>query len=383
MATLKITSDMDSGPFNKGVDKMQTRTKRFATQLKGIRNSMAGAFSAAVLIGAAKRAIEFGSTLTDLSKQSGLTTDQFQALEIMAIRAGVPIEKLRAAMLKLNVVMGQAKAGMKTYVDLFQRAGVTTEELNTLDPAQIFERLAQTAATASAGSSELGAVLELLGTRSAGQLKEVFEELNKKGLEPSIANFKALGKIIDENTLKSLDETADQIKIVERDITGFIGKGIAGIKDLAAAAGRATIGFEIESTANRAKGGGLTGKAGLAADVSAAAISVAKELDGIQDSQLSAKQKDRDEQSVADDKAVDAQKTITDLVQQRAKAKVGKLSSDRLAKIGGFLGGSASPVVNAPMDKLTNIQLQVLAEMKRNPQETARALRSIGTLGSV
>ena len=183
---------MAKNSIDKGVKSAKASFKKFSTSVKtaagkmkaafrGINSMVGGLFagvSIAALVSLTKETIAFGSAITDLAKQSGLSTDQFQALEIAALNAGVSQEKIRTAMAKLNVVMGQAKSGMKTYVDLFDKVGISQEQLNALEPAEVFELLAKTMSEAQRGSVEFGAALEILGTRSGAQLIEVMEEIN-------------------------------------------------------------------------------------------------------------------------------------------------------------------------------------------------------------
>jgi len=383
MPTLDFNTRMNSKPVTRGLDKIESRTKKFSRQLKSLGGVMAGAFSAAAVTGLIRKTIDYGSTLSDLAKQSGLSTDEFQALERMAIKAGVPVEKIRTAMMKLNVVMGQAKSGMKTYTDLFTKAGITTRELNTLNPAQMFERLAQNMASAERGSKEFGAGLELLGTRSAGQLIEVFERLNEKGLAATIAEFKRLNKILDTDTVKALDDAKDSIELFTQDVTVFTGKLLTDWRTLIDRAKTFRDVFGKKAAGGREKT--LTGLAGAFNPVNLvkSAVSAHKELDSViakRDAKEAVAQRKREKSGEV---ALDVAKQMTAETTKQAAVKGSKIATDRLAKIGGFLGGSAAPVANTPMDKLNSTQTEMLNELKRNPQEIANALKGMGSLESV
>lgn len=216
MAEIRATTKLDSRGFEVGAGKMKKSIGGLSSSLKMLGGNIAAAFSVGAIVNLARQTIAFGSTISDLANQAGLTTDQFQALELTALEAGVSQDKIRTAMSKLNVVMGQAKRGMKTYVDLFKEVGITQEELIQMDPAQVFERLASTMANAKRGSSEFGAALEILGTRSGAQLIEVFQKLDKEGLDGLVNKFKATGEIIDSSIIKNLDQAEDTLQRFQR-----------------------------------------------------------------------------------------------------------------------------------------------------------------------
>lgn len=229
MSTLRARTELNANGFNQGVGKMQNRVRTFQTQLKSMAGTMAAAFSVTIVAQAARSVMQWGSALTDLAAQSRLTTDEIQTLEVASLRAGVGTEKIRTVMSKLSVVIGQAKSGMKTYVDLFDKIGVSQSELAKMNTRQVLERVASAFTEAEAGSIAYGASLELLGTRSGAQLQEVLEDLANVGLDGMIKREKEAGTILEEEMLQRLDDLEDRLQLATRQtkvIAAEIGVGL-------------------------------------------------------------------------------------------------------------------------------------------------------------
>jgi len=223
MAELRVNSKLDSTGFESGINNMSRSVQGFGSQLKNIAGGFGLAFGGAALIGMARKVTRLGSDLTDMATQAGLTTEEFQVFEFMARKAGVSADKIRSAMGRLNVVMGQAQGGMKRQVDLLQLVGVAQEDISKLKTTQVLERVAQTMATATRGSEEFGAAVEILGTRTGIQLTEVLQELAEKGFAKAGEEAKKAGAIMDDELAQKLDKVEDNAIELERALTATLG----------------------------------------------------------------------------------------------------------------------------------------------------------------
>ena len=218
MATIRAKSELDSRGFKKGTDKMKGSVKSFQGGLGKLKVAMASAFAVVGIVRSLRALTMFGSTLSDLANQSGLTTDQFQALELASLKAGVSQEKIRTVTSKLAVTLGQAKTGMKTYVDLFDKAGISFKEVQNMDMAGAIQKLSEAFTEAEPGTVEYGAILELLGTRSGAQMKEVLASIAEETLPGLTQKFRESGDVIDSNMIKQLDSAEDSIQLFSRRI---------------------------------------------------------------------------------------------------------------------------------------------------------------------
>ena len=214
--TLEAMLKMDNKQFKAGMRDSEGQAKKLQTNLAGVGRAIGAAFSVTAIASATRSIIRIGSEITDLAAQAGLTTDEFQALEHAAIKAGVAPDIFRTTMNKLSVVMGQAQAGMKTYIDLFARVGIEANELKNMSIQDVFTRIAKTMSESERGSVEFGAALELLGTRSGGKLVEVMERINQIGFKGLIDDAKEAGTLIEEDVLKQLDDLEDRLQVAKK-----------------------------------------------------------------------------------------------------------------------------------------------------------------------
>lgn len=413
MAEVRIKSNLDSSGFRAGMAGMKKEVKGFGGQLGQMKGIIAGAFGAGAIIALGRSVLQLGSTLSDLATQSGLTTDELQALEIAAIRAGTAPEKIRTVFSKISVVLGQAKSGMKTYVDLFDKIGISQEEVARLDTAGAFELIAKKMAVATQGSVEYGAALEILGTRSGAQLIEVLREVADIGLQGMIDKSKEAGQIMDAELIQKLDELEDKLQLTARQVkvgfagafdvlataiqnaSGFLGgltrkmdltKGLLPqILKLDLKGGVAGFRSNAEEDAVRAavRAGDAAQKErlkGEAADRQVAALKVKDEerLDKVR-----AKQRDKaikeneafnktqtamlDKEDKAADRIAKKKETAAERIAKLQEKTVSIQAADRLAKIGGSLGGRINPQVRvaeaqAALIKETNAILKGLAK---------------------
>jgi len=230
-ARIKGEVSLDGRKAKVALQQSKNEAQKFKAQMQSVGRSIGAAFSVGVITTWARRATQLGSEMSDLALQSGLTTDEYQALELAMIRAGVSGEKMRTAMSRINITMGQAQRGMKTYIDLYAEMGISQEEIARSSPAEILQKIAEAMTNAERGSSAYGAALELLGSRSAAQLTEVMEQLANEGLQSMIDKGKEAGEIIDQELIKQLDQLEDQIQITQRQLTLSLGTALIETKN--------------------------------------------------------------------------------------------------------------------------------------------------------
>jgi len=402
MAEIRATTKLDSKGFEVGTKKMKSSLEKLTSKLKGMSGMLAGAFGVGALTGAVKETIAFGSELTDLAAQAGITTDQLQALEIAAINAGVAPAKIRTAFSKLNVVMGQARRGMKTYIDLFEEVGITQEDVARMSPVEVFEELARVLSVAENGSASFGAALEILGTRSGAQLIEVFKKINNDGLDQMIKKGKAAGQIMSEDLVNSLDQTADALEQLKRNAKVLTGKAVGGLsgffKDVAtffAAQKKGIMSIELIQQKNDVKN---EQRRKEEAKKEAQRIAEEKRRQAEKDEAMK-KQVEKsfdeavklaDQQEAEEEKKAKAKlkkeealaKKIADAKKRFAGLEVSAtgVEADRLARIGGSFGGAVSPELQIArqqldLDKKRNDFLSNLApEIRRALEESGGLL---------
>ena len=231
MVEVKAKSSLDPKGFDSGVDKMGKKVGKFEKQLGGLKGKIGAAFSIGAIAITTRQSIAFASELTDLSTALNLTTDEFQGLEVAALKAGLAKEKVRGIVTKLGIALGQAKEGVGTYVDAFVNMGISADRFNQMSVPETLEAIAETVVNAGEGSVELSSAWEILGARSGPALKEVLLEISNVGFVGLIDKAKEAGDVIDGSLLKRMDELEDRLQIGQRRIKVYALEGIGFLQD--------------------------------------------------------------------------------------------------------------------------------------------------------
>ena len=442
MDEIRSRSTLDSSNFQAGAKKMKREVGGVKDSLKGMKGMIAGAFSVGAVVAFTKNVIDLGSHISDMALQAGLTTDEFQALEMASIEAGVSADKVQTAMAKINVVLGQAKRGMKTYVDLFEEIGISQEQLANLNTKEALQAVAKAMDEAEQGSTQFGAALEIIGTRSGAKMLEVLQRINREGLDQLIAKGKEAGMIMEEDLVKKLDSAADKLAIFERTAQSTFATWAAGLAEAVEQLAEFVAGFsegvfkdgikldivtpwgQLREFKNAYKEGmkavGTGDRARTDAKIAekkALEEKQQREADRLADKQAAEQKKREQEQAAAaekqswdnlgkgrvdlfdhleqQEKMAKAEKAkAVELAEKKDKDEwnqvnkgldqinaaqnnvtdFGSIMADRLARIGGQVGGASSPALRIAQRQIA-IQEQIARILQEHPQKIAERLK--------
>ncbi len=176
-----LEKGLDTGHLSKALDKVfdssritmlrmgEERLRIFGSALEplgaaGIAAGVGiGAFYAAMEM--ASKSVEFATELQHLSDKLGVTTEQVQRFDYVFAAAGIPIDKGREALQRLNEIFGQAQSGVlrPQSMKAFQALGFTQDQLLKFHSVSDF-LAALPAAMARAGSAaEQAGIAKRLG----------------------------------------------------------------------------------------------------------------------------------------------------------------------------------------------------------------------------
>ena len=370
-ATAKLMAmlGMDASQFTKGVDQAERRTKGFGSMLDGMKGRIAAAFTVGSAVAVGKSVMDMASQIVDAAETLGVTTDQFQALSLTARQFGVDAEGVAGVMTKIVKAQSDAASAnpTKTITDAFETLGVTIDDLDSKNPAEIFELIAK---SASKGASEMSAAFDVLGARGGPKFRALMKTIGETGLEGMVKAAKESGQIIAEAELGAMDKFMD---VTVQDTINKAKKLVGGLLGgtLTAAGAGATVAKPVDTALeNRLarEKRDTQDAAKIAQD--AAEIRAKNAYDAMTNEQkiLALKQ----EQADIDAKMAQAktQTARAELDKQRAESE-GKLASleegnvrpgagmayDQLRRIGaGVFGGTAADAVpKKQLDTLTRI----------------------------
>lgn len=198
---LKAKVSLDGSGFQAGLSGLDKAVGGFARNL-------AAAFSVGAVANFAKSVIDWGSQINDVSVRLGVSAMRAQELSFAAKQSGADINDIATGLTRLQdayeTMRNGGPAGEKIF-NAFKTLGVGIDELATLKPDQLLDRIALSIEQTGATSEKTAAMLDLFG-RSGGKLIAVLAELNQKTQE-----FKDAGLGISEEDIKLLDKAGDKL----------------------------------------------------------------------------------------------------------------------------------------------------------------------------
>lgn len=166
----------------------------------------------AALTVATGKALDFGSEIVDTAGKLGITTDALQELRFAASQAGVSTQSLDASLEFLNRNASQAAGKNKQAADAFRRLGVDFKDANgeIKQTDQLFTEVIGRLGELSSVAERTDISRQLLG-RGGNELGKLARE-GADGIEVLRAEARALGLVIDNETLLAAERAGDQFE---------------------------------------------------------------------------------------------------------------------------------------------------------------------------
>jgi hypothetical protein len=212
-ATAKLA--LDASGLDRGLQSATASLDKFAKQTGSV---LAGAFAFDKLIAGFSSAIEKGDQFQDLANRFGVTAESLQEIGNAASLSGGSVEDVAGAMNKLARNAGEAIGGNTKLEATFARIGVSFQDLQTLSPQDLFYKLSQAISSGAIPANEQLAVASDLAGKSVGSLMETL----RMGPDAIQTLGQSMG-VMSNETVSSLSELSDQIKIFQTNMTMAFG----------------------------------------------------------------------------------------------------------------------------------------------------------------
>lgn len=158
---------------------------------------------------AAKSALEFGGTITDLSAKMGTSTTATQAMKIAAEQAGGSIEQVSASVAMMNKRLGGDDASAIAAVG---RLGLSFEDLKRMKPEEAFYTLTDALSQVEDQQTKTALGSDIFG-RSFADLIPIMDGV-EGGFSGVAARAEELGLVVREDAIKALDSLGDTLDMV-------------------------------------------------------------------------------------------------------------------------------------------------------------------------
>ena len=195
-----IRMGMDASAFNRGLQSAKVQAKALNSALGGVGMAV----SAAGLAAMAAKAVEFGSTISDLSTRLGISTDALQEFEFAAKMSGSTLDEFVGGLQKLAKAQADALGGNEETINSFAALGVSVEDLKTKRIEDIFKQIGRSVRDASDVQLVMADAMKVLGKASGPILAAM-----RNDLEASAEEARRLGLIIGGDVIEKLDALGD------------------------------------------------------------------------------------------------------------------------------------------------------------------------------
>lgn len=164
-----------------------------------------------------KNAADYGSTIYDASKKTGLHAESLSAMDFAAKQSGTSLEQITGGIAKFSKTVGEAADGSDKAAAKLKDLGITPQEaINDLDGAlgKVFQRII----AAPPGIERMTLAQKAFGKSGADLLP--FIDSFDGDLGKLIKKAKELGVTIDDKAAKAADDFGDQLDTLNSQLAG-------------------------------------------------------------------------------------------------------------------------------------------------------------------
>lgn len=243
LAALRVVLSADTAAFSTGMSKARreasTSANAIQKSLNGIKSAMGGlaaGITLAAFTAVTQRALEYASSLGELSKQLGVNSRDLQIFNYIASQTGVSQEAMQKGLAKLTLSLSQAEAGSKTVQRAFAAVGVTMDDIkNRTGTVDILAKVADGMEKAGGASRNAAAGAAIMG-RGFQKFVPLLEG-GSRGINEMADAAERMGLVLSDEQIQSADETADKLaalkQVLEARIAGVVADNAGSIFELA------------------------------------------------------------------------------------------------------------------------------------------------------
>lgn len=249
IGALRVSLGIETANFEAGTKRARAIAQRDSVaiqkSLSGIKagfNGMIAAASIGALTIAAKRALEYASSLGEVAQQLGVTSKELQEYRYAASQVGISNEDMDKSLAKLTRNIGEAKAGSKAQATTFRELGVAIQDANgkVYTAGQVIPKLADALAKIKDPATRARLEVELFG--KTGQKLDTLLSGGSAGVNSLRDAAQKLGVVLSDEQIQNADTTADKLaavqQVLQARIAGVVSDNAAAIVSLASALGK-------------------------------------------------------------------------------------------------------------------------------------------------
>ncbi|MFB0875454.1 MULTISPECIES: hypothetical protein [unclassified Sphingobium] len=218
IGALRVTLGFDTSQFEHGSARATQTIKRDAQAIKaeigGLRSAignLAAAFIGVEAVQAAKRALDYASSIKSVANEAGVARKELQEYRYVASQADLTQSEMDGTLKKLTKTIGEAKAGTKEQATLFRDLGVAVQDANgrVYSAGEVLPRLADALAKIKDPATRARLEVKLFG--EAGQKLDALLMQGSRGIETLRQRARDLGIVLSDDLSDGAAEANDRL----------------------------------------------------------------------------------------------------------------------------------------------------------------------------
>jgi len=233
-ADIRAALRLDKSQFSRGIAEAKSEGASLKDVARSIKGELAGAFSAGALVAFVRSQGQAAKEIINFSHAVGVSTVSLQALDDAAEDNGSSSERMRAALVKLNQTLGEARAGSVSAREAFSRLGLSDAVVQGGSLAEVLQAVATAWNTAGSDAQVYASIQDVLG-RSAAELKDTLNQIATQTLPGLTEAFAKSGKGMSDETLTGMRDAVKEMDDAIAIVKGRASQALVGAGKLLAA----------------------------------------------------------------------------------------------------------------------------------------------------
>jgi uncharacterized protein (TIGR02594 family) len=238
IARLKLAGEEFNREFDSRMSRVEaqarTASARVNAAFSGLKSATSGlvaGIGAASVVGVAKQALDYASSLGEVSQQLGVTTKDLQVYRYAASQVGIEQDTMDKSLAKLTMTIGKAATGGEAQRRTFAALGIDVRDASghIKTAGQVIPEIA--AALQKVESPAQRAAVEVALFGKAGQKLDTLLAGGRAGIDELSASAERLGIVLSDEQIQKADETADKMAALKQVLEANIARAVTGNAD--------------------------------------------------------------------------------------------------------------------------------------------------------
>ncbi len=160
------------------------------------------------------------------SQALSVSTDSYQAFQVMLANAGVGMDRFSSAVATQSAHLERVRAGSGNAAEAYKLLGLNVAEIERLKPDERVLAVAKATLTAADNTRAFAAAGQILGEQQLPQLLTGLQDLVKNGIDPTAASLRTTFQVMSKEATASFAEIDRTLDKVKRGMTVFAGEAV-------------------------------------------------------------------------------------------------------------------------------------------------------------